>query len=268
MIKKGLQDRVALVTGGASGIGHSIVERFGQEGARVIVADIQSCEPQSAAAFQRTDVSDSGQVRALFETIAKEFGKLDILVNCAGIAEPPERWHELNRIAEAQMSERTETGRVSSHWDVTLQMDDDTWHRMIRVHLDGTFYCTRSALELMSRQMSGNIINLSSTAALTGLPDAPHYSAAKAGVIGFSRAVAREVGSRNIRVNVICPGFVETPLTELISSQVRSASLGGIPLGRWAEPTEIANTVLFLASDESSYVTGQILSPNGGLLTG
>jgi len=197
-----------------------------------------------------------------------EFGRLDVLVNCAGIAEPPERWHELNRIAEAQMSERSEIGKIQSHWDVTLAMDDDTWHRMIRVHLDGTFFCTREALKLMSRQMSGNIINLSSTAALTGLPDAPHYSAAKAGVIGFSRAVAREVGSRNIRVNIICPGFVETPMTELISPRIRKASLGGIPLGRWAEPNEIAATALFLASDESSYLTGQILSPNGGLLTG
>ncbi len=268
MSEKRLQDRVALVTGGASGIGRSIAERFSQEGARVVVADIQSCELRSAASVQRTDVSDSGQVKTLFETIANEFEQLDILINCAGIAEPPDRWRELNRIAEAQMSEQSETGKTLSHWDVTLAMDDDTWHRMIRVHLDGTFYCTREALKLMSRRMSGNIINLSSTAALTGLPDAPHYSAAKAGVIGFSRAVAREVGSRNIRVNIICPGFVETPMTELISPAIKQASTSGIPLGRWAKPTEIAATALFLASDESSYVTGQILSPNGGLWTG
>jgi 3-oxoacyl-[acyl-carrier protein] reductase len=115
--------------------------------------------------------------------------------------------------------------------------------------------------------MSGAIINLSSTAALTGLPDAPHYSAAKAGVIGFSRAVAREVGSRNIRVNVLCPGFVETPMTEFISPAIKRASMGSIPLGRWAEPTEIAAAAVFLASDESSYMTGQVLSPNGGLVT-
>jgi 3-oxoacyl-[acyl-carrier protein] reductase len=120
----------------------------------------------------------------------------------------------------------------------------------------------------MNRQMSGNIINFSSTAALTGLPDAPHYSAAKAGVIGFSRAVAREVGSRQIRVNIICPGFVETPMTELISPRIRATSLGSIPLGRWAEPEEIAAAAAFLASDDSSYMTGQILSPNGGLVTG
>jgi 3-oxoacyl-[acyl-carrier protein] reductase len=165
------------------------------------------------------------------------------------------------------MSERSKTGKIKSHWDVTVQMDDETWHRMIRVHLDGTFFCTRGALGIMSRQMSGSIINLSSTAALTGLPDAPHYSAAKAGVIGLSRAVAREVGSRHIRVNVICPGFVETPMTESISPAIKQASMSGIPLGRWAEPAEIAATAVFLASDESSYMTGQILSPNGGLVT-
>jgi 3-oxoacyl-[acyl-carrier protein] reductase len=204
----------------------------------------------------------------MFQEIHQRWNRLDILVNCAGFAESEDRWRELNRKKEARLTESRQGSNIQAHWDVTINMNDELWHRMIRVHLDGTFFCMRGALRLMTSRESGAIVNFSSTAALTGLPDAPHYSAAKAGVLGLTKAVAQEVGSRGIRVNAICPGFVETPMTEHISAKVKQASLSQIPLGRWAQPEEIAQTVLFLASDASSYLTGQILSPNGGSTMG
>jgi 3-oxoacyl-[acyl-carrier protein] reductase len=136
------------------------------------------------------------------------------------------------------------------------------------VHLDGTFFCTRAALRLMSRQPGGVIINLSSVAALTGLEAAPHYSAAKGGILAFTRAVAREVGSRGIRVNAICPGFIDTPMTERLGPLRRKLITRQTPLGRWGGPDEVAATALFLASDDSAFYTGQWLSPNGGLFIG
>jgi 3-oxoacyl-[acyl-carrier protein] reductase len=157
---------------------------------------------------------------------------------------------------------------VQTHWDVTQSMTDEAWHRVIAVHLHGTFYCTREALTLMSRQNSGAIVNVSSVAALMGLETVPHYSAAKGAILAFTRAVAREVASRNIRVNAICPGYIDTPMTASISELGRRAVLARTPMGRVGEPREIAATALFLASDESSFFTGQWLSPNGGLFIG
>lgn len=256
-----LRGKVALVTGAGSGIGCAIARRFRDDGADVFVNDIDEARAAATLGADRVlvaDVSDSAQVAAMFSKL----DRLDVLVNNAGIAEPAERWQELNRIAEARLSEHP----VETHWNVTVSMDDGTWLDMIRVHLNGTFFCTREALKLMSQQESGAIINLSSTAALAGLPDAPHYAAAKAGVLGLTRSVAKEVGSRGIRVNAIAPGFTETPLTAHISETVRGASFGKIPLGRWARPEEIASAAAFLASDDASYVTGQCLSPNGGMI--
>ena len=147
-------------------------------------------------------------------------------------------------------------------------MSDETWHRMIGVHLNGTFFCTREALRLMSDKNRGAIINMSSVAALMGLENVPHYSAAKGGILAFTRAVAREVGSRGIRVNAICPGYIDTPMTRPMSDLMRRAILARTPLGRWADPREVATTALFLACDDSSFFTGQWLSPNGGVFTG
>ena len=147
----------------------------------------------------------------MFEEVARRLGRLDILVNNAGIAEPPKRWAELNRIAEARLAELAAGKGIETHWNVTANMSDHTWRRMMQVHLDGAFLCARAALEPMKRQGKGEIINMSSTAAIMGLADAPHYSAAKAGVLGLTRSLAREVGAWKIRVNAIAPGFVETP---------------------------------------------------------
>ncbi|HKW91663.1 MAG TPA: SDR family NAD(P)-dependent oxidoreductase [Methylomirabilota bacterium] len=276
-----LENRVALVTGGGSGIGRAIALRFAEEGARVIVNDVRKetaqetvsaiaagSEAQRGRALQ-ADVADSGQVRDMFTEIEREFGALDILVNNAGIAETGHGDRErLKAKGEARLGEMMAGGPVTTHWDVTQEMSDEAWHRMIGVHLNGTFFCSREALKLMARHSRGAIINMSSVAALMGLDATPHYSAAKGGILAFTRALAREVSSRGIRVNAICPGYIDTPMTAPISPLMQRVILARTPLARMGEPREIADTALFLASDESSYFTGQWLSPNGGLFIG
>ena len=274
-----LKDRVALVTGGASGIGRATALLFAEEGARVVVNDLHLAAAEKTvqemgaagahACALAADVADSGQVRRMFAEIDRRYGGLDILVNNAGIAGGPgEDLDERRRRSETRIMEMVSGEGVQTHWDVTQEMTDEAWHRVIGVHLNGTFFCTREALRLMSRRNRGAIVNLSSVAALMGLEQVPHYSAAKGGILAFTRAVAREVGSRGIRVNAICPGYIDTPMTQSISPLVRKALLARTPLGRLAEPREVAATALFLVSDDSSFYTGQWLSPNGGLFIG
>jgi 3-oxoacyl-[acyl-carrier protein] reductase len=276
-----LKDKVALVTGAGSGIGRAIATLFAQEGARVIANDVNEKTARetveklgpagSGARAIQADVADSAQVKAMFAEVEREFGSLDVLVNNAGIGSAGTSAADRDRLCErsdTRIMELLGGQGIQTHWDITQTMSDETWHRMIAVHLDGTFFCTREALRLMSRRDQGVIINLSSVAGLTGLENVPHYSAAKAGILGFTRAVAREVGSRKIRVNAICPGFIDTPMTQPMSDLMRKAVIGRTPLGRYAEPGEVAQTALFLASDDSSFFTGQWLSPNGGLFIG
>ena len=276
-----LQDRIALVTGGGSGIGRAIAVRFAEEGARVIVNDVaaERAHETIAAIAARAesprgraiaaDVADSGQVRLMFAEIDREFGGLDILVNNAGIAETAAGDRErISAKAEARVAETMSGQPITTHWDVTQEMSDEAWHRMIGVHLNGTFFCTREALRLMARRNRGAIINMSSVAALMGLDATPHYSAAKGGILAFTRALAREVASRGIRVNAICPGYIDTPMTAPISPLMQRVILSRTPMNRMGAPEEIASTALFLASDDGSYFTGQWLSPNGGLHIG
>jgi 3-oxoacyl-[acyl-carrier protein] reductase len=267
-----LDNKIALVTGGGSGIGRAICERFARAGARVVVNDIRQEAAEATAkalgAGARAiaaDVADSAAVRAMFATLER----LDVLVNNAGVAMGPgDDRSAMMRKGEARIMEMVSGQAVQTHWDVTQSMSDEAWHRVIAVHLHGTFYCTREALKLMSRQNAGAIVNLSSVAALMGLETVPHYSAAKGAILSFTRAVAREVASRNIRVNAICPGYIDTPMTAGVSELAKKMLLGRTPMGRMGEPDEIAATALFLASDESSFFTGQWLSPNGGLFIG
>ena len=274
-----LEGKVALITGAGSGIGRAVAQLFAQEGARVVANDLHApaaketveslgARADAARAIQ-ADVADSGQVKAMFAEVEREMGSLDVLVNNAGIAgtSAAERERLLQK-SDARIMEMVSGQGVVTHWDITQDMTDEAWFSMIGVHLNGTFFCTREALRLMSRQNRGAIVNMSSVAGLMGLENVPHYSAAKAGILGFTRAVAREVGSRNIRVNAICPGFIDTPMTQQMSPLMRQAVTMRTPLGRWAEPEEVAKTALFLASDDSSFFTGQWLSPNGGLFIG
>jgi 3-oxoacyl-[acyl-carrier protein] reductase len=271
-----LQEKVALVTGAGSGIGRAVAVLFAEEGARVVVNDVNPAGAEATVAKLPggggralvADVADSGQVRAMFTQVEREFGTLDILVNNAGIGLEGAEREALAGKSEARLGEMLSGQGIQTHWDITQQMSDEAWHRMIGVHLNGTFFCTREALRLMSRRNRGVIINMSSVAALMGLETVPHYSAAKGGILAFTRAVAREMGSRGIRVNAICPGFIDTPMTAPISPLLRQAVVSRTPLGRWAEPREVATVALFLASDDASFVTGQWVSPNGGLFTG
>jgi len=274
-----LKDKVALVTGAGSGIGRAIARLFAEEGARVVANDLNERAARetveslgagrAAARAIQADVAESGQVRAMFAEIDREYGQLDVLVNNAGIAGTSSGDRQkIQERSEARLAELLSGQGIRTHLDITQEMTDEAWLRMLAVHLNGTFFCTREALRLMSRRDQGAIVNLSSVAALMGLESVPHYSAAKAGILGFTRAVAREVGSRKIRVNAICPGFIDTPMTQPISPLMRAATVARTPLGRWAEPEEVARTALFLASDDGAFYTGQWLSPNGGLFIG
>lgn len=273
-----LENRVALITGAGSGIGRAIALLFAEEGAAVIVNDINlntarktveeiGADERKAFAIP-ADVSDPIQVRTMFSEIATKYQRLDILVNNAGIAEVSEgKKKEINRRGEARLAEMR-TRSIQTHWDITQELTDEEWHKVIGVHLNGTFFCTREALRLMSRNNRGVIINMSSVAALEGLAFASHYSAAKGGILAFTRALGQEVASRNIRVNAVCPGVITTPMTEGFSPLLKAAYLMRIPMAREGTPQEVAATALFLACDDSSYFTGQWLSPNGGFFIG
>ena len=268
-----LDGRVALVTGAGSGIGRAIALRFAAEGATVFVNDLtyERARATVDAIGARghaveADVSDSSAVRKMFGEVESASGRLDILVNNAGIGTSGPARPDVAQKQEARMAEAVAGQGIRTHWDITERMTDEVWHRMIGVHLNGTFFCTREALRLMHG--GGAIVNLSSVAALMGLDTVPHYSAAKGGILAFTRAVAREVASRNIRVNAICPGFIETPMTDPMSPLMKRVTIGRTPLGRLGQPEEIAAAALYLVSDEGSFMTGQWLSPNGGLFIG
>ena len=274
-----MDGQVALVTGAGSGIGRAIAQLFAEEGARVVANDVvleaaeETVQGMGAASDRgvavKADVSSSADVRAMFDEITRRFGTLDVLVNNAGIGETSEaKRDQTNRKGESRLGELMRGGPVRTHWDITQDLADEEWHRMIGVHLNGTFFCTREALKLMSARNRGAIINISSVAALSGIEFAPHYGAAKGGILAFTRSVAREVASRGIRVNAICPGWVDTAMTQTISPMFRAFATAQVPLGRWGQPREVAQAALFLATDESSYFTGQWFSPNGGMFTG
>jgi 3-oxoacyl-[acyl-carrier protein] reductase len=252
---------------------------FAEEGASVIVNDVVLEAAQKTVAemgpagarsvAMKADVSSSAEVKAMFAEIAARYGMLHILVNNAGIGETDSRrGDEVRRRGDSRIAELMSGGGIRTQWDITSEMSDEAWIRLIGVHLNGTFFCTREALKLMAAKNQGAIINMSSIAALIGAETIPHYSAAKGAILSFTRAVAKEVASRNIRVNAICPGWIDTPLADqAFSPTVKRVLLTRIPMARPGQPREVAMTALFLASDDSSYFTGQWLSPNGGLVT-
>ena len=266
-----LQDKVALITGAARGLGLAIAQRFREEGAAIVINDLDPAAADKAAAPLggigiAADVSDSAAVARMFERVRAEHGRLDVLVNNAGInglEGDSERAAAFSQRTLAQMAELVSGGPVKTHLDMTVEMTDAEWRRMLAVHLDGTFYCTRAALAIMGPQLAGSIINMGSIVGTSGVAGAAAYAAAKGGILGFTRAVAREVVSRNIRVNAIAPGWIETDMTAFLGESRRLIE-AQTPMHRLGEPDDVAWAAVYLASEEAKFVTGQVLSPNGG----
>ena len=268
-----LKNKVALITGGARGLGASIGKHFANEGAFVILCDInidQAIERANEFGGKAyyMDVSNSKNVKEVFIEVKSKFNQLDILVNNAGINGFENRQdllHERMKVNNLQNKEFVESGKIKSHFDVTVNMTDDDWHRMISVHLNGTFFCTREALKIMNNQESASIINMGSVLGTTGGPSSPHYSAAKAAILGYTRATARELASRNIRVNAIAPGYIDTAMTSSLGDVIRLVK-SSTPMKKFGELEDIAWAAVYLASKEAKFVTGQTLSPNGGFV--
>jgi 3-oxoacyl-[acyl-carrier protein] reductase len=265
-----LAGKRALITGAGTGLGAQMARRFQQEGAEVLVNDLhletaEQVAKEVGGSALVADVSDSGAVREMFERVGREFGRLDVLVNNAGIG--IEGNHELSRQFNQRLAQQAEEsmsgGPVETHLDLTVELSDEDWHRMIAVHLNGTFFCTREALKLMNAQNSGCIINLGSIMGTAGGAGLAHYCAAKGGILAFTRSLAREVVSRGIRVNALAPGFIETAMTSALV-EARPLIEGATPMGRLGEPDDIAWAAVYLASDEAKFMTGQTISPNGG----
>ena len=266
-----LQTRVALITGAGSGLGRAIALTFAREGARVAINDVRREAAEGVAAeisalggdamVLLADVSDSVEVRACFEHLVDRWGTLDILVNNAGIATLSDAVRQNMATAAADLMSG---GRPRTSVGATRGMSDSQWRRTLSIHLDGTFYCTREALAIMEPKRSGKIINMASIAGTTGLLGSPDYSAAKAGIIGLTKAVAREVIACGIYVNAIAPGFIDTPLLQVMDEPMKQMIALQTPIGRLGTPEEVAALALYLASDDSTYTVGQVLSPNGG----
>jgi 3-oxoacyl-[acyl-carrier protein] reductase len=266
-----LEGRLALVTGGARGIGAAIARRFTEEGAKVIINDLELGPAEQTARELggdaiAADVSDSKAVAEMFRQVADRHGRLDVLVNNAGISgigEDPGLVTRFRERSTRQLAELLEGREITAHLDVTVELDDEAWRRMIAVHLDGTFYCSREALKIMGPQLSGAIINMSSIMGTSGAALVPHYCAAKAGILGLTRSLARELSSRKIRVNAIAPGWIDTEFIAPLSDERQMIALQ-TPMKRLGDTDDIAWAAVYLASEESKFLTGQVLSPNGG----
>jgi 3-oxoacyl-[acyl-carrier protein] reductase len=269
--RRRFEGRVVVVTGGGSGLGEAMCAAFAREGGRVAVVDLheeaarqvsQSC--QGDARPYACDVADPVAVRETFGRIGRDFGPVAVLVNNAGIARRDQEAQE-RMLAEL---EALESGGERRSLGATSSLSDEDWDRMIKVHLYGTFYCTREALRTMEAERRGAILNLSSVAALQGLPGSPDYSAAKGAIMAMTKSVAREVIGSGIRVNAIAPGWIRTPMVqEEVDPRLLSLFLAQVPAGEMGEPEHVAALALHLCSDEAAYTTGQVVSPNGGLYT-
>ena len=267
-----LEGKVAVVTGGGAGIGRSIVQRLAAEGARVAALDIRLETAQKSVELAGGEATrssatchDSASVDAAIARVEAELGPIEIMVNNAGAI----GMDHLRRVKPLVAIQREEAlnGGVKTPLDALVRLTDEEWRRMLAIHLDGTFYCTRAAVSYMAPRGRGVVVNMSSICGLEGCTGHPHYSAAKAAILGFTKAAAKELIVQGIRVNAVAPGHVGTDTLQGEINEERQALANSTPAGRLADPEEIAATVAFLASDDASYFVGQILSPNGGLVT-
>lgn len=268
-----LDGRIALVTGGGRGIGAAAAAALAAKGAVVNVLDVRQ---ESAAQHAKTlgsgmgigcDISDSSQVDSAFMEIADRFGRLDILANVAGISASMSHWERTSAANAERDAEIQASGHARTPLNATIELTDAEWQQMIDVNLSGTFYCIRAALRLMLPKRSGVIINTASNTALTGWPSLPHYTAAKGGVLSLTRSVAREVIDQGIRVNVVAPGGVRTPMMAEKPQSFNPGATAPIPIGRLADPSELGEVYAFLATDAASYIVGETLNVNGGVHT-
>ena len=240
-----LNGKVAIVTGASRGIGAAIVRKLADEGAQVVACarSIESCD--GAAMCQKVDVSDSAQVDACVKATLDKFGKVDILVNNAGI---------------------TKDGLL-------MRMSDDDWTQVLDINLKGTFLFTRAVSRPMMKnkaadgtQLGGSIVNITSVVGITGNAGQANYTASKGGVIALTKTTAKELGSRNVRCNAVAPGFIESKMTEGLSDEIKKSCMDSIPLKRFGKVDDVAKVVAWLCGDDSSYVTGQVISVNGGMV--
>ncbi len=242
-----LSGKVALVTGAAQGIGKAIALLLAENGADVAVSDINLEKAQETAheiqemgrksLAIRVNVADAQEVERMIETIVEQFGRIDILVNNAGITRDR----------------------------LILRMTEEDWDAVLDVNLKGTFNCTKSAIRHMAKQRSGKIVSIASVSGEMGNPGQANYAASKAGVIGFTKTIAREFASRGINVNAVAPGFIQTAMTDAIPEKAKETLKQMIPMERLGQPEDVAQAVLFLVSERSSYITGQVLNVNGGI---
>jgi 3-oxoacyl-[acyl-carrier protein] reductase len=244
-----LDNRVALVTGGSRGIGRAISLSLAGTGATVIVnfRGNQAAADETVAAITaaggtavavQADVANGEDVERLFKWISDQYGRLDILVNNAGITRDT----------------------------LLMRMKDDDWDAVLDTNLRGIFLCTRAAMKFMARARWGRIINITSVVGLMGNAGQANYAAAKAGIIGFTKSVAREYGSRSVTVNAVAPGFIDTELTAVLGAETREALTKQIPLGRLGSPEDVSGVVTFLASEQAAYITGQTFNSDGGMV--
>lgn len=244
-----LQDKVAVVTGSARGIGRVIAETLAQRGAKVLIADLraemaETTAQEIAAATGReivatsVDVANAESAKAMIDKAITEFGRIDILINNAGITRD----------------------------NLIMRMEEADWDMVIDINLKGAFNCSKAVVRQMMKQRYGRIVNVSSVSGLAGQAGQANYSSSKAGLIGLTKALGRELGSRQVTVNAVAPGFIPTELTKDLPEELKDSSLKAIPLGRWGTPQEVANAVAFLVSDDAAYITGHVLSVDGGMV--
>jgi 3-oxoacyl-[acyl-carrier protein] reductase len=245
-----LKEKVALITGASQGIGRATALAFAASGAKVAVAARQIAKLEELvkeieaaggeALAVPLDVADPAQVKTAFAAVLAKFGKLDVLVNNAAITRDT----------------------------LALRMKVEDWDAVLRTNLTGAYLCIQQALGAMLKARYGRIVNITSVVAQTGNAGQANYVSSKAGLIGLTRAIAVEVASRSITVNAVAPGFIETPMTDPLSQELKDKMKSMIPLGRFGTDKEIASAVMFLASDEAAYITGQVLDVNGGMYMG